>query len=65
MYKCQLCKSQSKSGQGQIKRVTEKRTKLYENTVQRGKFKKTIQSQGSEIVREVAVCAPCATQLPA
>lgn len=64
MYKCQICKAQSKPGQGQIKRVSEKRAREYENTIRRGKKAFTVKSVGSETVSEVAVCPPCSTRMP-
>lgn len=63
MYKCQSCKGQSKAGEGQNKRIIETRRKTYENVVRRGKKSFTIKSEGSEIVREVAICTPCVSKL--
>lgn len=60
MFICQSCKAQSKAGEGQTKLVTDFRKKTYENLIKRGKKTFTVKSEGFEIVKEIAVCAPCA-----
>lgn len=62
MFKCQSCRQQSAPGQGQVRKVVEVRKKVYENVVKRGKHTKTIRSEGFETVREVGICAPCASK---
>ena len=63
MYRCQSCKKNSKPGEAQNKRVIETRKKTYENHIRKGKKVITIRSEGSEIVKEVAICSGCASKV--
>ena len=56
MYRCQQCNTQVKSGQPQLKLVTEQREKIYFNKVEDEMPKK---SKGWEIVKEISVCSNC------
>lgn len=60
MYKCEACKQVQKAGTKQVKYVAETRTKTYQNVIRRGRKEHVINSEGSEIVREIPVCSPCA-----
>jgi hypothetical protein len=60
MFKCQKCGKQSKTYEGQTKVVLETRPKIYENVIRRGRKSFTVRSEGSEIVKEIAVGPCCA-----
>lgn len=65
MFKCQNkgCKHRGGAYETPFRVVTETRPKTYENVIKRGKKSITIRSEGSEIVKEVSVCASCAEKM--
>ncbi len=72
MFRCAKCKQSVGPRVPQVKVVTETRQRSYENVVMVENEKTgrmdpvTVRSEGSEIVREVAMCPQCAkpAQLP-
>lgn len=63
MFKCQICKIQTKAGEGQHKVVTDWRRKTYENEIRREKKTYTVRSEGLEIKREVVACSECSQKV--
>lgn len=59
MFKCQTCKKVQSEKKKPKKVITEVRSVTYQNYVKAGKFKRTIDSVGSEIVKEILVCETC------
>lgn len=56
MYRCEICKKTTKSGEKQNKKVIETREKIYHYIGKDGKEKT---SKGTEIVKEINVCEKC------
>lgn len=56
MYRCDICKEITKSGEKQNKKIIKTRTKKYHYI---DKYGKEQTSEGSEIVKEINVCEKC------